>query len=353
MHQPTAARTSRVEPKLRSGSSRRRVPATLRGRLLSAFGLAVAGVFSMVPPALAVDDYPSNTVKIIVPFSPGAGTDLLARTLAQKLSEKHGQNFVVQNVPGAGGTIGAGNVARAAPDGYTLLVYHVGMISAEALYRPLPFDMKTAFQPIARLAEGVHALVVSPEVKARTFDEFLELARTKPGGLNYGSSGVGGSDHLAAELLQQVAGIKATHIPYKGGGPAVIAAASGEVDFYAGSLATSRPLLTEGRLRGLLVAQPQRSAIAKDIPSASEAGIPSYSFSTWLGLWGPAGVPPAIVAELNASVREILGREEVRTILESASLEPVYSSAEDFDRFVKAEFAKWSETLESLAASKQ
>lgn len=315
---------------------RKALTAALVGALLAGFG----------QPALAA--YPDKPVKIVVPFAAGGGTDVLARIVAEKLGEKFGKPFIVHNIAGAGGTIGAASVARAEPDGYTLLVWHIGMISSAFVNKPLPYDPLKDFTPIALLSSAANLLAINPGVPAKNLAEFIALAKARPGQLNFGSSGIGGADHLAAELFSRVANIQTTHVPYKGGGPSTIAVVGGEIQFVAGSASQVMSMVKSGRLRPLAVLQKQRISSLPDVPTAAEAGLPELDYKTWFGLWGPAKMPPEIVTTLNKAVQEVLARDDVRTALDKVGVEPLPSSAQEFDAMFKAEHAKWNRILPEI-----
>lgn len=312
---------------------------------------ALAGLMTLASVAQAfAAEYPEKTVKMVVPFSPGGGTDVIGRVVAQKLTDKFGKQFVVENTPGAGGTIGAAAVAKAGPDGYTLLVYHIAMISSPHVYKPLPYDPIKDFTPISQLSSAANVITIYPGLPARNLKELIAFAKEKPGRLIFGSSGVGGSDHLAGELFARVAGFKMNHIPYKGGGPATIAAVSGEVHFTAGTVSQAVGMVKSGKLRALAVMQKQRVATLPDVPTTPEAGLPDLQFSTWFALWGPARMRSDVVATLNKAVREILSREDVRVALDKVGVEPAPSSPQAFDAMVKSEYARWDKILDEVFA---
>ncbi len=314
-------------------------PSTRRRTLIATALLAACAS------AFAAPGYPNRPIKIVVPFSSGGGTDILARVVSEKLGQKLGQPVVVINTPGAGGTIGAASVARAEPDGYTLLVYHIGMISSAYVYKPLPYDPLKDFTPIAQLSTAANLIAINPEVPAQNLKEFIALAKAKPGTLNYGSSGIGGADHLAGELFSQVARIKTTHVPYKGGGPATIGAVGGEIQFVTGTASQVMPMVKAGKLRGLAVMQKQRIASLPDVPTAAEAGLPELDYKTWFALWGPAKMPADVVATLNSALREVLAQGEVRAQLDKVGVEPAHTTAQEFDAMFKADHVKWNKIL--------
>lgn len=298
--------------------------------------------------AFAAPGYPNRPIKIVVPFSAGGGTDIIARVVSDKLAQKLGQPVIVINTPGAGGTIGAASVARADPDGYTLLVWHIGMISSAYTNKPLPYDPLKDFTPIGQLSTAANLIAVNPGVPAQNLKELIALAKAKPGELNYGSSGVGGADHLAGELFSQVAKIKTTHVPYKGGGPATIGAVGGEIQFVTGTASQVMPMVKAGRLRALAVMQKDRIASLPDVPTAPEAGLPELEYKTWFGMWGPAKMPADVVAAISAGLKEVLSREDVRAQLDKVGVEPASTTPQDFDAMFKADYTKWNKILGEL-----
>jgi tripartite-type tricarboxylate transporter receptor subunit TctC len=322
-------------------------PSRYRSILVTAVGgLMVVGAAGQSFAA----DYPEKSVRMIVPFAPSGGTDVIGRVAAQKLTEKFGKQFVVENVPGAGGTIGAAAVARADPDGHTLLVYHIGLISTTFVYKPLPYDVLRDFAPIGQLSSAANVLAITASMPTRTLKEFIAVAKAKPGELSFGSSGVGGSDHLAAELFLRVANIKAVHVPYKGGGPATIAAVAGEVQFTAGTVSQVIGMILTNKLRPLAVMQKTRVASLPNCPTAPEAGLPDLNFTTWFALWGPAKIRPEVVGTLNKALQEVMSREDVRVALDKVGVEPAPTSTQQFDAMFKSEWTKWSKILGDVFA---
>jgi tripartite-type tricarboxylate transporter receptor subunit TctC len=281
-----------------------------------------------------------------VPFAPAGATDLIARTIAPRLSEKFGVQFVVVNTAGAAGTIGAASVANAEPDGNTLLVYHLAMVTTRHLQKNLPFDPLKSFTPIGMLAEASNVVAVNPNVPARSLADLVEHAKKNPGKVHFGSSGIGGSDHLGGELLQMVTNTKLTHVPYKGGGPATAAVVGGEIEMNAGTIAQVVPMIKAGKLRALAVMQTERSSALPDVPSAAEAGFPALDHKTWFGLWGPAKMPPELVTLINAALREVLTRDDVRQSMASVGVDPRANSPQEFDAYIKAQHARWHNILD-------
>lgn len=318
---------------LTAGLARR----TLLAAALAAFG---SGAFAQ--------GFPNRPIRIVVPFAAGGGTDIIARVVGEKLSQMLGQPIVVINTPGAGGTIGGASVARAEPDGHTLLVWHVGMISSEHTNKPLPYDPLKSFTPIGQLSTAANLLAVNPGVPAQNLREFVALAKSKPGALNYGSSGIGGADHLACEMVSQAGEIDVTHVPYKGGGPATVAVVGGEVQFVCGSASQVMTMVKAGKLRPLAVMQKQRISSLPDVPTTIEAGLPQLQYRTWFGMWGPAGMAPEVVTRISGALKEVLARDDVRAQLEKGGVEPAFSPPQEFDAMFRADHARWGQVLGKL-----
>jgi tripartite-type tricarboxylate transporter receptor subunit TctC len=291
-------------------------------------------------------DYPVKPVRIVIGFPPGGFVDLTARVVAGPLGSGLGQQFVVENRGGAGGIVGTEVVARAAPDGYTLTVGSAGTHAVnQSLYRKLPYDVLRDFQPIARLADAPSILAVHPSLPARSVRELVALARARPGQILYASAGSGTSTHLAAALFEHLAQIKLVHVPYKGGGPAIVDVIAGQVPVTFGTAASVSPHTKSGRLRGLAVTGGQRSAVLPALPTIAESGVPGYEMLNWLGLFAPAGMPRAIVEKLSAEALRVVRSTEVRDRLNGAGAEPSPLPTEAFTPFVKSEIAKWAKVV--------
>jgi tripartite-type tricarboxylate transporter receptor subunit TctC len=307
--------------------------------------LALLAAASLVAMPAAAQTYPSKPVTMVVPFAPGGASDVTARALASRMGELLGQNIVIDNKPGAGGSLGAASVARADPNGYTLLFWNVGMVTTAHL-GSLPYDHLKDFQPVGLSGATPTILTVGPSVAAKDLGEFLRLARSAPGKITYGSSGMGASDHLALELFQKMANIQMTHVPYKGGAPATTAAMSGEIDLVGLSAGSVLGQIRAGRLRALAMGSARRYSELPDVPTATEAGVPDYVVDVWLGVWAPAGTPPAIVNRLNEAMRAALATDSVRATLAKSGIEAVSSaSPQEFASFVKAESDKWGQVI--------
>lgn len=295
--------------------------------------------------AQAADTYPVKPVRIVVGFSPGGYVDLGSRILAGPLSTALGQQVVVENRAGAGGIVGTEIAARAAPDGYTLTVGSVGTSAVNlSLYRKIPYDTLRDFQPIARLSDAPNVLAVHPSVPARTVKDLIALARARPEQITYASSGAGTSTHLAAALFEHLAQVKMVHIAYKGGAPAVIDVAAGQVSSTFATAASVVPHINTGRLRGLAVTGSERTALI-DLPTIAESGLPGYAMINWLGLFAPVGTPRAVTDRLATEAVRIVRLPEVREKLNALGAEPAPLTGDEFSAFVKSEIQKWAKVV--------
>jgi tripartite-type tricarboxylate transporter receptor subunit TctC len=305
-------------------------------------------------PALTLaQEYPTKSVRVIVPFAPGGTSDFVARIVAQALSKELGQQFVIENRGGAGGTIGAGLAAKAPADGYTVLLYNIAMAFGPALYTSLPYSPIGDFAPVSSLASAPSALLVNASLPVRTMKDFLALARSRPGELHYGTGGVGSSGHLAVELLQSLSRVKFTHVPYKGGGPAMTATISGEVAFL---IETAGPVVAQiksGRLRALGITSAQRLSMLPEVPTIAEAGVRGYDYSTWYALWAPAKTPAAIVTRLNQAVQKVLAQPDAKDALQSSGVDPEPSTTAQLDARVRSELSKWNRIIKEAGIKPQ
>lgn len=305
----------------------------------------LAGLVLAASPALAADAFPSKPIRMIVPFAAGGTVDIVARAVSVRLGEELGQTVVVDNRGGAGGVIGAEAVAKADPDGYTLLMSNVALAYAPSLYKKLPFDVVKDFAPISLLGVAPSVLVVNPDAGYKTLAEFTQAARRSPGVLNYGSAGNGTSSHLAAELYRRQANVQVQHVPYRGGGPAVIAVLGGEVQFMVETLASVMPNIAAGKLQALAVTGENRTAALPDVPTMKEGGLTDYTYTTWFGMWAPANTPPALVQRLNAVIKKTLERDDVRQALTRSGVEAASSTPGEFGQRVAADTTRWSEII--------
>ena len=306
-------------------------------------GLAAA--WTALPAAAQSQAWPARTVRMVIPYTPGGGVDTVVRTLAQKLNEQTGGSFVVENRPGAAGVIGAEIVARAAPDGHTLLASSTEFAINPAVRTKLPYDALKDFAHVTQLASVQFILASHPSVPIRNVKELLALAKARPGQLTYGSSGAGGGPHLAGELFQSMAGIRWTHVPFKGAAPAAIAVMSGEIDFSFGATIGLLPQVQAGKLRAVAVTGPRRFAELSQVPTVAESGVPGYNATGWYGVYFPAGTSPETVRRLHAEATRGLGAPEVRERLAKSGNEYVMSTPEEFTAFVRAEIAKWTKVV--------
>jgi len=282
---------------------------------------------------------------VIVPFPAGGSTDIVGRTVAQKLSEMWGQPVVVDNRAGGGTVIGTDIVAKAPPDGYTLLVTPAPFTINPSLLAKLPYDALADFAPITLINTTPLVLVVNPGVPARSVKELIALAKARPGQLNFGSSGTGGSNHLAGELFNAMAGVKVVHIPYKGNAPALIDLAGGHVDLIFNGLTSALPLIKSGKLRALAMTSLQRSAALPDVPTLDEAALKGFVAVAWNGLGAPANTPPEVIAKINTAVVGIVSSPELKERLKAEGSDPVGSTTAQYAAFLRDEIAKWAKVI--------
>lgn len=290
-------------------------------------------------------DYPVKPIRVIVPYAPGGGTDTTARILAQKLTDKWGQSVVVDNRPGAAGIIGSDIVAKAALDGYTLLVVAGAHAINPSLYAKLPYDTVKDFAPAAFLVTAPNILVVNPSIPATSVKELIALAKAKPGQLNFGSGGVGQTPHLAGELFKSMAEVDMNHIPYKGGAPATADLIGGRISVMFGGMVLTLPHVKAGRLRALATTGARRSKAVPDLPTIAEAGLPGYEADEWFGAFAPAGTPRDIVQTLNAGIRGILSVPDAQQQFAGLGAEVVDMEVREFSDFVKKQIAKWAKVV--------
>lgn len=299
-----------------------------------------------VPAAVHSQPYPAKPIRLIVPFTPGGGSDSIGRVIAQKLATAFGQQVVVDNRAGAGGRIGAEIAVHAAPDGYTLFLGgSTIMITAPAMYRRLSYDPLKDFTHISLVASGTYVLVRHPSVPANTVKELIVLAKSKPGRLNYSSSGPGSPGNLAGELFNSMAGVKLVHIPYKGSTPGMVGVINGEVDLMFNNIVPALPAIRDKRLAAIAITSAKRSALLPDVPTISESGLAGFNVETFYGLSAPAGIPPPILARLNDEVVSAVRSPDAKKRLLDDGCEPVGSSPEEYATLIRTEITKWRKVV--------
>lgn len=289
--------------------------------------------------------YPSRPVRLIVPFPPGGGTDIVGRMIGERLAEALGQPFVVDNRAGAASTLGSAIAAKAAADGYSILLVTASYAISASFYRNLPYDPVRDFDAIGLVASQPLVLVKHPSVPANSVKEVIALAKANPDKLNYASGGEGGINHLAAELLKSMTGIRMVHVPYKGAGPALTALLGGEVQLFIATLGSALPHFRAGKLRALALASAQRSSSFPDLPTIAESGVPGYEATNWYGFLTPRGTPQSIIGLLNKQIVAALGDKNVRDRLAAVGFEPTLSAPKQFADHLKSEIAKWGRTM--------
>ncbi|OZI23481.1 ABC transporter substrate-binding protein [Bordetella genomosp. 9] len=315
--------------------------------LARAFAASIVAAAATVAAPAAHADYPDKPVKIVVPFTAGGTTDILTRAIGNKISESLKQTFIVESRPGAGGNIGSEYVARAAPDGYTLLAASVGPIAVNSSLNKLDYDPLTDLIPVVQFADVPNVLVVPPDAPVHNVAEFIAYAKQHSGKLNYSSTGIGTSSHLASYMLMQKIGVQATHIPYKGA-DALNDLLSGRVQFMFATIPSVIGQIKAGKLRPIAVSSIRRSASMPDVPTIAENGFPGFEAGSWFGMFAPKGTPPAVVAVLNKAVNAALPGLKDKMTAEGA--DPVGGSAQAFGEFTRAEQAKWSALVKQMGA---
>ena len=299
---------------------------------------AALGGFA-TPSALAA--YPDKPVRIVVPFAPGGGTDLIARTLGAGISQELGQTVIVENKPGAGTIIGTDLVAKSAPDGYTLVIASFAHAVNPSIHPKLPYSTDKAFAPIVLIGRSPNVLVVRPDSPYKTVQDVIAAARANPGKLTYASQGNATSAHLAGELFRSLAKVDLTHVPYRGAGPALTDLLGGQVDMMFATAAAVGAFLDSGKLRALGVTTPERSPALASVPTIAESGVPGYVVESWYGLYAPAGTPPAVIARLNAAARKAVQTEAFRKRVQAEGLVISAGTPAELDSYVRSEEARW------------
>lgn len=314
--------------------------------------LAAAALVAVAPAALhAAEPFPGKQIRFVVPYPPGGPLDTVARLLGQKVSASVKHPVVIDNVPGAGGNIGAGTVARAAPDGYTILM---GAVATHAinptLYPTIPYNAQKDFVAVTQVASTPNVLVVNPALEAATVAEFVKLAKSRPGKLNFGSGSTGSAGHLAGELFKSMAGVDMAHIPYKGAAAAMQDLIGGRVDLMFDNFASSAAQVKAGRVRALAVTTAKRSALAPELPTIAESGLPGFDVSTWFGIFVPAGTPRPVVDRLHDEFVKALAAPDVREKMLNLGAEPVGNTPEEFAAYVRSEAAKYAKLVKASGA---
>ena len=308
--------------------------------MLAGLALAIVSVSTFA------QSWPTRPIRLIVPFTPGGGVDLTGRVLAPKLSEALGQTVIVENRGGAGGLIGVDLGAKASPDGYTVVIGTIGNIAiAPHLQSKMPYDPQKDLVPISQLANALNVMVINPSVKATTVQEFIALAKKEGSTISYGSSGSGATDHLAGEVFNTLAGLKMTHIPYKGGAPAMIDLVGGQVQVIFATVSTAISSIQGGKVRALGMTGNQRYESLPEVPTIAEAGLAGFDVNGWYGLYAPAGTPKDIITRVNAEVVKILAMPDVKARLLDAGIIATSSSPEAFAAYMQAETKKWAKVV--------
>ena len=317
------------------------IKATCRMMTLLVLAAGVLGA-----PQVVAQNYPTKPVRLVLPYPPGGGSDTIARPLAQRLTARLGQQVVVDNRGGAGGAIGMENAARSAPDGYTIVMALTAQLAVNpSLFRKLPYDPVKDFTPITQMADGPYILVVHPSLPVKSVKEFIALARKRPGEIAYASSGNGSGGHLAAVLLGTMTGIKMLHVPYKGGGPALVDLLAGNVQMLFSTYAAGKGHIKSGRIRALAVSTAKRPSVIPDLPTVAEAGVPGYAAGVWYAMLAPAGTPRDIVDRLNREIIAVLKDPDYSKILFSGAIDPVGSTPEALTELIKSEMAKYAKLV--------
>ena len=328
-------------------AARRRV--SIHGILFCLFCLAVSAFTAMsgllsISLALA-DDYPSRPIRLIIPFPPGGSNDVVGRIVANQLGQKLGQTVFVDNRAGAGGVVGTDVAAKSAADGYTLLIVSLAHAVDPWIFQE-PFDPIKDFVPVAILATGTNVLTVNPNVPVHSVKELIDLAKAKPGFLNYASAGIGSFQNLGGELFKVLAGVNIVHVPYKGGGPSMLAVIAGEAQLMFSSIVQTVSNIQAGGLRPLATGGAQRSPILPDLPTIAEAGVPDYVAADWWGILAPAGTPAPVVDKLHTAIEEVLRSADTMKNLDQQGASPLHMSSAEFGAYIKEEMAKWGPVVQ-------
>lgn len=318
-------------------------------KLKNAFLTSVMALLFAGP--ILAQSFPAKPVRVVVPYPPGGPTDIVARVLFQQVAEATGQQFLIDNRAGAGGNIGAELVAKSPPDGYTVLIGTTAHAINMSLFKNLGYDVQKDLMPVSLLTQGPLVLIAHPQFPASTVKEVIELAKTKPGGLNFASSGNGQSTHLSAELFNTMAGIKMAHVPYKGSAPALTDVMSGQVDVMFDTTLSAMPFVKAGKLKALGLTSAVRSPAAPDVPTIAESGLPGYEVFAWNGVLVPTGTPKTIIQQLNDHIRKAMLLPQVKDKFSAQGFAASWNSPESFGVFLKTEVDKWSRTVKASGAT--
>ncbi len=313
-----------------------RLLAAIASLLLAAGGTA----FAQAPEA----SYPTKPIRFILPFPPGGGTDILGRVIAERLATQMGQPVVIENRGGAGGNIGAEAAAKSPPDGYTIVLVAPSLAISPSLYKKLNYEQKD-LAPITLVGSVPNVLITDPNLPAKNLQEFIALAKSKPGGMNFGSGGNGTSNHLGGELFNIVAGVKLVHVPYKGVNLAMNDVLTGQIQLVVIGIPAAQQFIKAGRLRALCVIAPQRSSALAEVPTCAEAGLPNFDVTTWYGVLAPAGTPRPIIDRLNAEIRRVMSAPDLQERFAATGTEPRTSTPEEFADYIREETAKWGKVV--------
>jgi len=310
-------------------------------------------LFVFAAPFAGAQGFPDRPIHFIVPFTAGSGTDIVARTVAEPMSRSLGQPIIIENRPGAGGTLGAAQVAKSAPDGYTLLIHSAGHVANPAIYSNLPYDTLNDFAGVTPLASLPNVLIVSPSRGWKSVNDLVDAARANPGKLNYASAGIGSATHMNAEIFRESAKFEAVHVPFKGTPEAMTETMTGRVDFFFAPLTSALPQIKEGRLMALAVGTPQRSPVLPNVPTTVEAGFAKSEYVFWVALLAPGGTPRSVVDRLNAEALRALASPEVKEKLATLGADPMPMSPAAFDAFLRAETARMAAIVKSAGIKAQ
>jgi tripartite-type tricarboxylate transporter receptor subunit TctC len=323
-------------------------------RIASVVSRIVCAVAFICALPCVAQPYPAKPIRIIVPFTPGGSTDIIARVVAQKLSEGIGVQVLIDNRPGAGGVIGVELAAKAPPDGYTLVMGHIGTFGVNpSLYKKLPYDPIRDFAPITLVAMVSNLLVVHPSLPVKSVKDLIALAKSRPGQLNYGSSGPGGTPHLAVEYLKLMAGLDIVQIPYKGAAPMVVDLIGGHLALTITGMPPLLPHVKSGKLRALAVASARRTPLLPDLPTIAEAALPGYEATSWYGVLAPAATPKEILAKLNAEIIKGVGRPDAAERLAGEGADPATGTPEQFAALIRSEIVRWAKVIKAAGATEQ